>query len=160
MRILVFSDTHNSFLQLKRIIDKHSDIDTIIHAGDGTAEIDDIRLLMPNKIIFNVSGNCDYYSSAKSKITAEIENKLIFIKHGHAENVKNSLNEIIAMANTEKADVLIFGHTHIPYANKQGRLHILNPGSLTQPRGGRCPTYGILEIAGEEISCSIIEVKN
>jgi len=161
MRILVFSDTHNNFSQLKRIIDKHNDIDTIIHAGDCTDEIDDIRLLMPNKIIFNVSGNCDYYSAAKSKITAKIENKLIFIRHGHTENVKNSLYEIIAMANAENADILVYGHTHIPYVNKQGNLHIINPGSLTQPRGEhRHPTYGIIEILGDDITCNIIEVKN
>jgi protein phosphatase len=35
------------------------------------------------------------------------------------------------------ADVLIVGHTHTPFIRKVGKVTILNPGSLGQPKTGR-----------------------
>ena len=41
--------------------------------------------------------------------------------------------------------ILIHGHTHIYEAKKSGEHVILNPGSVSIPKGGNPPTYAILE---------------
>ena len=42
-------------------------------------------------------------------------------------------------------DILIHGHTHIYEAKKAGEQYILNPGSVSIPKGGNPATYAILE---------------
>jgi predicted phosphodiesterase len=38
-------------------------------------------------------------------------------------------------------DVLICGHTHIPFIKQQDNRYIVNPGSCTLPRNGHNPSY-------------------
>jgi putative phosphoesterase len=40
-----------------------------------------------------------------------------------------------------KFDILICGHTHIPFIKNQENRYIINPGSCTLPRGGHNPSY-------------------
>ena len=40
---------------------------------------------------------------------------------------------------------MIHGHTHLLKAEKAGNNYILNPGSVSIPKGGNPATYGILE---------------
>ena len=42
-------------------------------------------------------------------------------------------------------DILIHGHTHLLKAEKAGDITVLNPGSVSIPKGGNPNTYGILE---------------
>ena len=42
-------------------------------------------------------------------------------------------------------DILVHGHTHLLKAEKVGENYILNPGSVSIPKGGNPATYGILE---------------
>lgn len=42
-------------------------------------------------------------------------------------------------------DILIHGHTHIYQAKKTDSHYILNPGSVSIPKGGNPPTYAVLE---------------
>jgi putative phosphoesterase len=42
-------------------------------------------------------------------------------------------------------DVLVYGHTHIPVASRHGDIVHFNPGSVSIPKGGNVPSYGMLE---------------
>ena len=46
------------------------------------------------------------------------------------------------------ADVVMFGHTHVPYLEKTDDLILLNPGSISKPRTrmSQFPTYTVMEI--------------
>ena len=45
------------------------------------------------------------------------------------------------------ADVVMFGHTHVPYLEKTDDLILLNPGSISKPRqDNKIPTYTVMEI--------------
>ncbi len=51
-------------------------------------------------------------------------------------------NEIIET----NADVILLGHTHVPSIRRVGKAHIVNPGSLGQPRHGLpSATYAVWE---------------
>jgi len=55
--------------------------------------------------------------------------------------------------NQTGADVLILGHTHIPYAVRLGPRALLNPGSVGQPRDGDPrASYMVLELDGGVVS--------
>ncbi|MHA2059393.1 MAG: metallophosphoesterase family protein [Candidatus Ranarchaeia archaeon] len=57
-------------------------------------------------------------------------------------------------------DILILGHTHIPFIQKLPGGILLNPGSVGQPRDGDPrASYIILEIDGEEVKAQIQRVK-
>ena len=44
-------------------------------------------------------------------------------------------------------DVVMFGHTHVPYLEKTDDLILLNPGSISKPRqDNKIPTYTVMEI--------------
>ena len=44
-------------------------------------------------------------------------------------------------------DIVMFGHTHVPFIQIENDLTILNPGSLSYPRQeDRMPTFLIMEI--------------
>ena len=41
-------------------------------------------------------------------------------------------------------NVALYGHTHIPKLDYDGKLYIINPGSPSCPRGGAPRTFAIL----------------
>lgn len=62
----------------------------------------------------------------------------LYATHGHVYNEQH-------MPPLMTGDILIHGHTHIYEIKKTGEHVILNPGSVSIPKGGNPPTYGILE---------------
>jgi putative phosphoesterase len=85
-----------------------------------------------------------------------IENKRIFMTHGHLYGVKTSLDALMNEGFVRHADILLFGHTHIPYYKVMQRMCIVNPGSA-----GREPkTYAVLEIEHGAINCRIVKINN
>lgn len=42
-------------------------------------------------------------------------------------------------------DVLVYGHTHLPVAERQGDIYHFNPGSVSIPKGDFAASYGILD---------------
>lgn len=148
MRILVFSDTHHDISAAVSVIDKIG-ADMIIHAGDHDTDAERLQKIYEDIPVKYVRGNCDY-SSSPLDLNLDVGGKKIFITHGHSYNVKSSYLAIQYKAEEEGADLVIFGHTHIPYCYNSGRRILLNPGSL---KSGR--TFGITEIENGKISADI-----
>ena len=72
-----------------------------------------------------------------------VEGQAIYATHGHIFH-ENHLPPV------QDGDVLIHGHTHLLEAKEirtedGRRIKILNPGSVSIPKGGNPATYGILE---------------
>lgn len=158
MEILVFSDTHGDFTGIMEAVKKHPKAELIIHCGDGEEEAEDIKILNKNKMVISVKGNCDWCSTLNAIEKPKIQGKQFFITHGHIHNVKNGLNNIITAANNNEADILLFGHTHIPLQKKVVKnnktMYILNPGSCS----GRSPTYGHVTIENNKINTNILNL--
>jgi putative phosphoesterase len=66
------------------------------------------------------------------------DNRRLFLTHGHIYNEDN-------LPKLSDGDVFIYGHTHIPKAEKKGNIFILNPGSITFPKENNPNTYAVLE---------------
>jgi len=61
--------------------------------------------------------------------------------------------------NRTGADIIVHGHTHIPFTLTEGRSVFLNPGSVGQPRDGDPrASYATIEIEGGEVEARISRV--
>lgn len=154
-RILIFSDTHGNTSRCMDIINNMGNkIDAVIHAGDYVRDAEDIESVYDNIPIHYVCGNCDIFSNAQNDLVLEIGGAVIFVTHGHMYNVKNEIRyrTLTEKAKSVDADLCIFGHTHIPYTDFEGKLTILNPGSLCFGS-----TYAIAEIEDGKVKTSILK---
>ncbi|MEW7311746.1 phosphodiesterase [Buttiauxella gaviniae] len=95
--------------------------------------------------IIAVRGNCDSEVDQMLlhfPITAPWQQILLaeqrlFVTHGHLYNP----DKLPPLAEN---DVLVFGHTHLPLAEKQDAVYLFNPGSVSIPKGGFEASYGML----------------
>mgnify|MGYP000405811590 CR=1 FL=1 len=105
----------------------------MIHCGD-VEGMDDLIKSKVNGPCYMVMGNNDWFSNLPAEIQVNIDDYRAFITHGHNYGVSLGLEGIYAEALSRGVDIVLFGHTHRPVAEKRGNLWIVNPGSLTYPR--------------------------
>lgn len=154
MRILVVSDTHRDAHALRTAILKQPKAEVVIHLGDGAEEAQEIKESFPEKMFLTVRGNCDWGGTAPVEELVVLEGKRIFFTHGYTYHVKYDLSEAIAAARERKADILLYGHTHLPLTEYQDGLYIMNPGSLHGSMG----SYGIIDIIPEGIVTNLLKI--
>jgi len=161
LKIGVLSDTHGMKKATQKVLEYMSEtnkeIDTIIHAGDLVSDAKFIERL--GYKVYCVAGNCDPIGIAPAERLIEIEGKKIFLAHGHTYQVKYGVNKLLERAKNLSAEIVIFGHTHIPENLKVAGVLLFNPGSVTLPKQGGPGTFGILEIAGKDVFAHHVQVK-
>lgn len=159
MRLLVLSDTHGDISKACIIINEIKDlIDGVIHLGDVVEDADKIRKLYSFLPVYNISGNCDF-SNVPTMDTLCLEEKRIFITHGHLFGVNYDTTKLVYKTMEAGADIALFGHTHIPYLEKIHDVYVMNPGSLSRPRGGSKANYGVIKIENGVITPTLVEFK-
>ncbi|WP_168380688.1 metallophosphoesterase family protein [Mycoplasma todarodis] len=145
--ILAISDNHGN----KEIVDKILSIeeyDLAIHMGD--SEFD--KKWAEARFDYCVEGNNDY-NSLPLEINFEYEGLKFMILHGHSRGIYvHNWNELpVEVAKAEGVDVLIHGHSHIPYINDKQGVFTSCPGSTTIPRSMEGPTYAVYKIKNGKI---------
>lgn len=161
MKILVASDIHGSAYYCEKLLEQYEKegADRILLLGDilyhgprndlpkeyGPKKV--LAMLNEKKNeICAVRGNCDTEVDQmvlEFPILADycllmMEEKIIYATHGHVYHEKN-------LPPMGEGGILLHGHTHLYGAKKAGSHFILNPGSVSIPKGGNPPTYAILE---------------
>lgn len=154
MRVLVVSDTHRDLAALREAILRQPQAEVVIHLGDGEEEAQEMKQIFPEKMFLQVRGNCDWCSSLPAEGMQVLKGKRIFYTHGYTYNVNYGMYDVVSAARGLKADVLLFGHTHVPVAEFQDGLYIMNPGSLHGSQG----TYGILDITPAGVVTNIVKI--
>lgn len=161
MKLFVISDIHGSLKDLKNALAAYEreNCDTLLILGDelyhgprnplpDSYDPRSVSELLNNlkKKIIAVRGNCDSevdqmmleYPIMSDYSILFWEQKRIFMSHGHIYN-KDTLPPLC------EGDILIYGHTHIPVAEKHENIFMLNPGSITFPKENFPKSYGIFE---------------
>lgn len=156
-KILVMSDSHGRTKNVHKVIEREKSVDYIIHLGDEYNDFLEIKDCYDIKS-FGVVGNVDFFIDGPKEQFIEILNKKIFITHGDRYRVKQTVDLIYQKGKNIGADIVLFGHSHKPYI-KEDDLCILNPGSISQPRTEKYPSYGIIKISKEDISMKIEYIK-
>ena len=158
MKVLVISDTHGNDTNFNDVWDKEKLVDYIIHCGDVEGRADYIRNKTPGPCCI-VSGNCDFWGSLPPFVEFDIEGHHIFITHGHRQGVRQGFDGILRAARMHGAEIVCFGHSHVPVLEWQEGILLCNPGSLTYPRQfSRNPSYIVLEITESQIDGNIYEI--
>ena len=156
MKYFVFSDSHGCSKNMETIL-RDQLPDELIFLGDGELDLLPIRKKYPDLKIHHVRGNCDLTSSARETLIIQCGRKKIFACHGHTLGVKESVDQLISKAFDSEADVVLYGHTHIPYTAYTMAMEILNPGSIGDVPD---PTYGLVEINGFNVRTMILHINN
>jgi putative phosphoesterase len=150
MKIIVLSDSHgNTQVLLDAVFDEKPQ--QILHLGDYEKDCDKVRAVYPGIDLRAVRGNGDFRGREPAYDEFVVENKRIFMTHGHLYGVKSSLDSVLNAGFMRSADILLFGHTHMPYYEVVEKMHVLNPGSIAFG----AQTYAVLEIEHGVIRCCI-----
>ena len=145
MQLLILSDTHVPARARDLPTEVWRQIDTadvVIHAGDWV----DVDLLdsieaRANRLV-GVSGNNDF-GALRERLPevarVELDGVRIAVVH---ETGGKAGREVRADAGYPETDVLVFGHSHIPWDSVSPRgMRLLNPGSPTDRRRQPTCTY-------------------
>ncbi len=147
MKILVISDTHGDINRAEEAVRSNSDVDLIIHLGDYFRDAQKLSDIFPNIPIEYIYGNSDFMiEDVPAEKMLVLCGKRIFITHGHRYSVKWDYDKLYRKAEETKADVLLFGHTHVPDLICRDTYYVINPGSTSDPRDDSNESYAIIEI--------------
>ena len=155
MKILIVSDIHGNYNNMKKVIENEKQFDYFFLLGD-ILWGPDIEGYQPDKLaellneyankIFYVRGNCDVsrmqlldFYMEKDYMVIPIDHLSFFLTHGH------SYHEYHLPDLDLDFDVYIQGHTHIPVMEKKREKIYLNPGSITLPKGFSNKSYIIYQ---------------
>ncbi|WP_408954945.1 metallophosphoesterase family protein [Natroniella sp. ANB-PHB2] len=149
MKIAIFSDSHGKGWRINQALNQLSSIDYLVFAGDKFSDLEDIKA--DNLEVVAVRGNHTFNPELPRERTVEIEDKRLFVTHGDNYNINHGLDSIYYQAQEIAADIVVFGHTHTRFIKEENGILFFNPGSISLPRDGAAPAYGIIEINAGEI---------
>ncbi len=158
----LISDTHVPKRAAKvpqRVFDIFQNVDFIIHAGDlvELSVIDELEQAAP---VLAVHGNMDTLET--NDVLPSINSLKLFgwkIGVTHDPDVQNGSDKMIYFAQENGFNVLVYGHTHCPRINWEGKILFVNPGSPTDPSSFlNKPSIGLLQVTRKAIVPQIVEL--
>ena len=149
LRLLLLADTHLRADRIDRlpspVIEAAGSADVILHAGDvvSSALLDRLAELAP---VHAVCGNNDHelVSVLPERLELELDGVAVAMVHdaGARKGRAGRLRRWFPAA-----DVVVFGHSHQPWAERvEGGPLLLNPGSPTQRRREPHATFALLDL--------------
>jgi len=158
LKLIVFSDSHGDFRALDRLIQKHlGERCVFLHLGDGHREVEDLRMLYPAIDLRFVPGNCDFSCGEPPVGELEYGSCRAVFTHGHLFGAKYHDDELLALAHSRGASLLMHGHTHIPREEYTEGVHILCPGSVSRNLTGGA-SYAVAEIGRHGVLTNILKL--
>lgn len=151
MRLLLVSDTHARPLPAQ-VWDEVGRADVVVHAGDWvSADLLD-ALEARGAQVLACWGNNDgpgLRARLPEVARAELEGVRVAVTH---ETGSRDGRERRAQRAFPDTDLLVFGHSHIPWdSTADGGLRLLNPGSPTDRRRQPTGTFMTLELSAGRI---------
>ena len=158
MELLILSDSHGSVRNLREVIDRQlRRPDRILFLGDGLRDISDPELEIAQ--ILAVRGNCDLFwgDSAPADRLLPLGEHRAFLTHGDRYRVKYGLEELKLAAAERGADLVLYGHTHLPALEilpadslvgehrLERPMYLFNPGSIREG------SFGTLTLQGKNV---------
>lgn len=162
MRVVVLSDTHSPrrWKQLPPAVGVQLEgADLILHAGD-VCTPDVLDALTAWAPVHVVMGNNDVAEVAEWGAPETLELDLEGLKVAMIHDSGQATGRLRRMRRRfPTADLVVFGHSHIPLDVADADLRILNPGSPTDRRRQPHGTLAVLEIAdGQLLEARLVEV--
>jgi len=140
-RIGIISDTHG--LLRPGVADLFANVDHILHAGDvgGEHVLRALRELAP---VTYVGGNNDDGSDGLDIVRVTLGGMRILLTHILPKPEKPRA-EVIASLKKQPADVVVFGHSHLPHNEVIHGVTFFNPASAGPKRFSNPILVGLLD---------------
>lgn len=151
MIFAIVSDSHDNIKNFNKAIDwlNKENIKLILHCGDicNQETIDEAIKNFKGEIKF-VRGNGDYdLEDIQESMEVELGGKKIFLNH-YPDIAKKA-------AESQKYDLVFYGHTHKPWEEKIGNSRLVNSGELAGQRFK--PTFAIYNTDTDLLELKILE---
>jgi putative phosphoesterase len=163
IKLLVISDSHGRADRVRELAARQRDAEAILFLGDGVRDLDIIDPV-PSRAICAVKGNCDMFplfSNENNEFSEErsliFGNYHILMMHGHTRGVKGGIENALLYAYSRGADILLFGHTHIPFEKYFPAGSVVDGVTLERPMYAFNPrslgesSFGYIEIRKKDI---------
>lgn len=154
MKLLIFSDSHGELSHMRYAIDREKP-DYVFHLGDHDRDAEDLMRDYPTLPLVYVRGNCDGFSDTPLTRIVTLGGFRFYLCHGHTLGVKGGLLRACYAAREQRADFLLYGHTHEAHDEQEQGLRILNPGACGY---GPYPTCAVVTIEGGVCKSKILEL--
>ena len=162
MDVAVISDTHLPRTGRRlpdACVERIAAADLVLHAGDlnGVELLRELEAIGPP--IVAVAGNQDSAELQRllpAERIVEVDGARIALVHD-AGLRKNRL-ERMRRRFGDRADALVFGHSHMPVHEQAGDFQIFNPGSPTDRRRSPTHTMGVAHVDGGRVAFELIEL--
>lgn len=147
LRIGLISDTHG--VVHPRVPELFANVDAIVHAGDvgGAHVLKALRSLAP---VTYVDGNNDD-ATGEDVLRFPLGGLRFLLTHILPRPSKPAPRVMQSLRN-EPADVVVFGHSHLPHNERLGGVTYFNPASAGPRRFDYPVSVGYLEVRGKEWS--------
>ena len=142
-------------------------------AESSSVSIEELKTYSLDKIQANASRiytnhvitdeNRQYLKHLPDSIVFEVSGKKVMLVHGSHRHIAEYLYEdetlLTEISQTLDADVLISGHTHMPYHVMVANKHFMNVGSVGKPKTGCAEgTYLVVEITENDVKSECMSV--
>lgn len=147
-RIGVISDTHG--IIHPAIAEVFENVDHIIHAGDigGAHILDALRKIAP---VTSVEGNNDGGASGEAIVRVTLGTLRLLVTHILPRPHKPAAR-VTASLRAEPADIVVFGHSHLPHNEIVDGIRYFNPASAGPRRFDYPVSVGLFEKKGRDWS--------
>lgn len=152
MRIVVTSDNHGLKRELNQVREKYPNAAAYIHCGDSEMTNHELNGWA------SVRGNNDYYAELPASRVVNLGSHKIFVTHSHLYPYFNTMSYMVNEAKNNGCDILCFGHIHRFVDEVVDGIRVINPGSMRYNRDGSTPCYALIDIEGDEIFVSRIDL--
>lgn len=108
--------------------------------------------------------NKEFLRNLLEEVVIKVGNKTIRFVHGSTrlinEYLKEDSNEAKEVMKDLKEDILVCGHTHIPYIKKYGEKLLVNAGSAGKPKTNNPnANYITIEITENDVNVNVFDVE-
>jgi uncharacterized protein len=161
LRLVVVADTHSNPHPRAAELIAHEKPDRILHAGD-IGELRVIDALQEIAPTIAVRGNIDVRAKDLPDLMTidlvEGEEQLLTILLMHiAVNGPKLRADAIRHAKKSGANLVICGHSHVPFIGRDRETSVFNPGSMG-PRRFQLPiVFGVLELKDRKVTMKHID---
>jgi uncharacterized protein len=162
VRVVVLADTHAPRRWKScppRVADVLRGADAILHAGDVCVPsvLDELAEFAPVHVVAGNNDGPDVVAwGAPETLSLELDGLRVGMIHDSGNKVGRTAR---LRRRFPAADLVVFGHSHIPLDETGDGVRIFNPGSPTDRRRQPHGTVGVLDIAAGELrSVRLVEV--
>lgn len=147
MKVLVLSDSHGHTPNFIRALENEIECKLVFFLGDGVNDLEHVKADFPERTFIAVKGNNDFSCELDDFAYKYVEGNTIIACHGQTISVKRSLLPLLEKAQSVRANVALYGHTHRSdcFYDSYSKVFAINPGALYNGN------YAVLTLEKEKV---------